>query len=102
MRLYKLEQTQRALERAICRAKRKVNGFSDPENIKKAKAELRQAQKELKDFIDKVNAEEGETVLKRDYGRETSYGAAELTEAEKNDIIEYEENQKKLREMILS
>ena len=72
-RRYKLEQTQRALERAIRRAKRKVNGFSDPENIKKAKAELREAQKELKDFIDKVNADEGETVLKRDYGKEKVY-----------------------------
>ncbi len=99
-RRYKLEQQQRALEREIRKAKRKVEGFTDPENIKKAKAELRKAQKELKDFIDKVNADEGETVLKRDYGKETSYGAAELTEAEKNDIIKYEENQKKLREMI--
>lgn len=72
-RRYKLEQQQRALEREIRKAKRKVNGFTDPENIKKAKAELRQAQKDLKDFIDKVNAEEGETVLKRDYGREKVY-----------------------------
>ena len=54
-------------------AKRKVNGVTDPDNIKKAKAELRQAQKNLKDFIDKVNAEEGETVLKRDYGKEKVY-----------------------------
>lgn len=99
-RRYKLEQQQRALEREIRKAKRKVNGFTDPENIRKAKAELRQAQKDLKDFIEQTNAAEGETVLKRDYGKETSYGAAELTEAEKNDIIKYEENQKKLREMI--
>lgn len=89
-RRYKLEQQQRALERAVRRAKRKIEGLSDPENIKKAKTELRQAQKELKDFIDKVNADEGETVLKRDYGKETSYGAAELTEAEKNAIIKQE------------
>ncbi|HBB71515.1 MAG TPA: capsid protein, partial [Ruminococcus sp.] len=54
-RRYKLEQKQRALERAVRRAKRKVNGVTDPDNIKKAKAELRQAQKNLKDFIDKVN-----------------------------------------------
>ena len=69
-RRYKLEQQQRALEREIRKAKRKVEGFTDPENVRKAKAELRQAQKELKDFIDKVNAEEGETVLKRDEGKE--------------------------------
>lgn len=72
-RRYKLEQQQRALEREIRKAKRKVEGFTDPENVRKAKAELRQAQKELKDFIDKVNAEEGETVLKRDYGKENVY-----------------------------
>ncbi len=98
-RRYKLEQQQRALERAIRKAKRRVEGFTDPENIKKAQAELRQAQKALREFINKVNADEGVTVLKRDLGREQS-SAAELTEAEKNDIIKYEENQKKLRAMI--
>ena len=72
-RRYKLEQQQRALEREIRKAKRKVNGFTDPENVRKAKAELRQAQKNLKDFIDKVNAEEGETVLRRDEGKEKVY-----------------------------
>ena len=72
-RRYKLEQQQRALERAVRRAKRKVNGLSDPENIRKAKSELRRAQKKLRDFIAKVNAEEGETVLKRDYGKEKVY-----------------------------
>ena len=70
---YKLEQQQRVLEREIRKAKRKVEGFTDPDNIRKAKAELRQAQKELKDFINKVNADEGETVLKRDYGKEKVY-----------------------------
>lgn len=72
-RRYKLEQQQRALEREIRKAKRKVNGFTDPENIRKAKAELKAAQKKLKEFIDKVNADEGETVLKRDYGKEKVY-----------------------------
>jgi len=38
-----------------------------------SQAELRNAQKQLKDFIDKVNADEGETILKRDYGREKLY-----------------------------
>ena len=72
-RRYKLEQHQRALEREVRRAKRKVEGSLAPEDVKKAKAELRQAQKELKDFIDKVNAEEGETVLRRDEGKEKVY-----------------------------
>lgn len=70
---YKLEQQQRALEREIRKAKRKVNGLSDPDNVRKAKAELRQAQKELEYFVDKVNTEYGETVLKPDYGRTTVY-----------------------------
>ena len=70
---YKLEQQQRALEREIRKAKRKVNGLSDPDNVRKAKTELRQAQKELEDFVDKVNTEYGETVLKPDYGRTTVY-----------------------------
>ena len=72
-RRYKLEQQQRALEREIRKAKRKVEGFTDPENIRKARAELRQAQKNLKDFIDKVNAEEGGNVLRRDPGKEKIY-----------------------------
>lgn len=89
---YKLEQQQRALEREIRKAKRKVEGFTDPENIRKAKAELRQAQKELKDFIDKVNADEGETVLKRDYGKEKVYQGEvvnnqSIDNSEGNDII---------------
>jgi hypothetical protein len=70
---YKLEQQQRALEREIRKAKRKVNGLSDPDNVRKAKAELGQVQKELEDFVDKVNTEYGETVLKPDYGRTTVY-----------------------------
>jgi len=41
-------------------------------------------------------------VLKRDYGKETSYGAAELTEAEKNAIIKQEEDRRKRDEEIRS
>lgn len=72
-RRYNLEQKQRALERAVRRAKREAEGFVYPPDIKKAKVELRQAQKRLKEFIAKVNADEGETVLKRDYGKEKVY-----------------------------
>ena len=74
---------------------RRAEGFTDPANIRKAKAEVREAQKALREFINKVNADEGETVLRRDYGKETSYGAAELTETEKNAIIKQEEEQRK-------
>ena len=59
----------------VRRAKRKVEGFSDPENIRKAKAELKAAQKKLRDFIDQTNAAEGKVILKRDKGREKIYGA---------------------------
>ena len=59
----------------VRRAKRKVEGFSDPENIRKAKAELKAAQKKLRDFIDQTNAAEGKVILKRDNGREKIYGA---------------------------
>lgn len=80
-RRYKLEQQQRALERAVRKAKRRAEGFTDPANIEKAKAELRQAQKELKDFIDKVNADEGETVLRRDEGKEKVYEGEVVSES---------------------
>lgn len=72
-RRYKLEQQQRALERAVRKAKRRAEGFSDPANIEKAKAELRQAQKALREFIDKINADEGVTALRRDEDKEKVY-----------------------------
>lgn len=72
-RRYKLEQQQRELERAIRKAKRKVEGFTDPENIAMAKAQLKEKQKQLREFIDKTNADEGAEVLRRDSGREKVY-----------------------------
>lgn len=63
-----LESRQRRLENKVRRAKRFVNGCTDPENIKNAKADLRKAQKELRDFVNEHSA-----VLKRDYGREKVY-----------------------------
>ena len=86
-RRYKLEQEQRRLENEVRKAKRKAEGFSDPDNIQKANKELRDAQKNLRDFIDKVNAEEGETVLKRDYGREKIY-SENIDILQKSGIIE--------------
>ena len=72
-RRYKLEQQQRALEREIRKAKRKVEGFTDPENIAMAKAQLKEKQKQLREFIEQTNAEEGEDVLRRDSSREKVY-----------------------------
>lgn len=80
-RRYKLEQQQRALERAVRKAKRRAEGFTDPANIEKAKAEVQEAQKALREFINKVNADEGETVLKRDYGKETVYEGEVVSES---------------------
>lgn len=72
-RRYKLEQQQRALEREIRRAKRRVEGFTDPENVAMAKAQLKEKQKQLREFIKQTNAEEGKEVLRRDYEREKVY-----------------------------
>lgn len=72
---YKLEQKLRRLENNVRKAKRKVEGFSDPDNIKKANKELRAAQKKVREFIDQVNNEYGKIILKRDSdGREKIYG----------------------------
>lgn len=72
-RRYKLEQHQRLLENNVRKAKRFVAGQTDPSNIRKAKAELINAQKRLREFIQQTNISENETVLKRDYGREKVY-----------------------------
>lgn len=98
-RRYKLEQQQRELERAIRKAKRKDEGFTDPENIAMAQAQLKAKQKELREFIEQTNADEGAEVLRRDSGREKT-SAAELTDKEKDDIIKTDKEQKKRREEI--
>lgn len=72
-RRYKLEQQQRHLENKVRKAKRLVAGQSDPTNIRKAKKLLRDAQKELREFIGDTNLNEGEIVLRRDYGKEKIY-----------------------------
>lgn len=61
----KLEQKQRRLENKVRQAKRRVYGYSDPQNIKKAKSDLREAQRELREFVG-----EHSDVLRRDYNRE--------------------------------
>lgn len=92
-RRYKLEQQQRQLENKVRRAKRFVEGQSDPDNLKKAKKLLRDAQKELREFIANTNLSEGETILKRDYGKEKIYTANSqngLTSVTNNGTIETE------------
>lgn len=61
----KLEAKQRRLENKIRQAKRRVLGYSDPRNIKQAKSDIKEAQRELREFVG-----EHSDVLKRDYNRE--------------------------------
>lgn len=83
-RRYKLEQQQRALEREIRRAKRRVEGFTDPEDIAMAEAQLKDKQKQLREFIDKTNADEGTEVLRRDSSKEKVYEGEVPKAAESN------------------
>ncbi len=73
-RRYKEEQELRAKEREVRKAKRKVEGSLAPEDVKKAKAELAEAQKNVRDHINKTNAAEGDTVLVRKPLQEKIYG----------------------------
>lgn len=85
---YKLEQKLRRLENNVRKAKRKVEGFSDPDNIKKANNELREAQKKVREFIDRVNKEYGKIVLKRDSsGREKIYSGENVDFSVESGII---------------
>ena len=61
----RLEARQRALERNVRKAKRRAAGLCDPDAIKAARASVRTAQKELRDFV----ADHGD-VLRRDVWRE--------------------------------
>lgn len=73
----KLEQKQRRLENAVRKANRRVEGFTDPENIRQAKRELREAQRVLREFVG-----EHEEVLWRDSSREKIYNG----EVQKSEI----------------
>lgn len=66
-----LEEKQRAMERKIRKLKRFEAGTLDTEMAKEYRRKLRQAQHELKVFVDENN-----DVLRRDYSREKVYGAA--------------------------
>ena len=66
-----LEQKQRAMERKIRKLKRFAAGTLDPDTAKAYRKKVRQAQQELKAFID-----EHYDVLHRDYSREKVYGGS--------------------------
>ena len=58
----------------VRKAKRKVEGSLDPADVKQAKDELREAQKNVRDHINKTNADEGTRVLVRKPLQEKIYG----------------------------
>lgn len=64
-----LEQKQRYMERKIRKLKRQAEGTCDPQRAKEYRKKLREAQHELKVFVD-----EHYDVLRRDYSREKYYG----------------------------
>lgn len=64
-----LEQKQRAMERKIRKLKRFAAGTCDSDTAKEYRRKLRQAQHELKAFVEEHNE-----VLHRDYSREKYYG----------------------------
>lgn len=67
-----LEARQRALERSVRKAKRQAAGLCDPAAAKSARARVRAAQKELRDFV----ADHGD-VLRRNVWRERDTAALE-------------------------
>nr|DAG55430.1 MAG TPA: minor capsid protein [Caudoviricetes sp.] len=67
-----LEAGQRALERSVRKAKRQAAGLCDPAAAKSARARVRAAQKELRDFV----ADHGD-VLRRNVWRERDAAALE-------------------------
>lgn len=77
---YRLEQKQRAMEREVRKCKRLVEGSSDPDNIKKYKKQLREAQSSLKKFVDSHS-----DFLRRDYSREKVYNSVQNNLTSKND-----------------
>ena len=80
------EETQRRMEREIRKLKRFATGTLDPDSAKAYRKKLREAQQELRLFIEQENAAEGRTVLRRKYEREKVY-EGELTKRVESDII---------------
>lgn len=79
-----LEAKQRALERSVRKAKRQAAGLCDPAAAKSARARVRAAQKELRDFV----ADHGD-VLRRNVWRERDTAALErYTNPAASDILD--------------
>ena len=98
---YELEQTQRALERQVRKAKRLEEGTLDEEKKKEYTAYRKFAQKKLKDFID-----EHDDVLRRDLWREkihfVEYTPAVKKVPEENKPMTLEEIKEFMTKQVLS
>ena len=81
-----LEQKQRAMERKVRKLKRFAVGTCDPDTAKEYRRKLRQAQHELKAFVEEHNE-----VLHRDYDREKYYGGG-VDKSGKSGIIEVDKD----------
>ena len=79
-----LEQKQRAMERKIRKLKRFAEGTLDPNTAKAYRKKVRQAQHELKLFVEEHNDD-----LHRDYSREKVYGGVD--KSAESGIIEEKE-----------
>ncbi|MGN1132980.1 MAG: phage minor capsid protein, partial [Oscillospiraceae bacterium] len=79
-----LEQKQRSMERKIRKLKRFSEGTLDPDTAQEYRRKLRQAQHELKLFVEEHN-----DVLHRDYSREKYYGGT-VDKPEESGIIKVE------------
>jgi len=71
---YKLEQKQRRMEREIRKWKRLAEGSQDPMNAAMYRKQVREAQKNLREFISQTNEAEGKEVLRRSPWREKTFG----------------------------
>lgn len=71
LKTYEAEQKQRVLERKIRKAKRKVAGACDNDNIRKAQTELRDLQRQIREHLDR------HPELRREYSREKIWNKPE-------------------------
>lgn len=76
---YKLEQKQRRLEREVRKWKRLAEGSQDPMTAALYRKQERDAQKELREFIDQTNEAEGKELLRRSPWREKTYGVPDVS-----------------------
>lgn len=92
---YKLEQQQRALERKVRYWKRRAEAENNPEFKELYKKQVRNAQKNLREFID-----EHSDVLRRDPWREKTYNTKDETKTPKINEKQHQEYRKVLGDKV--